>query len=239
MPVGELPILEIVIRQLVHYGFRDITITVGHLGHLIVAVIGDGARLGARVDYFWELEPRGTIGALGQLENLRERLLVMNGDLLTDFDYREFWQAHEKACASLSVGICYKEIPVSLGVLELSPSRQVVGFREKPVLSFPCSMGIYVLEPDILRLIPATGMFGFDDLMAMCLEQGIYVRAYHFEGLWLDIGRPEDYANASKLFYEYRTRLFPQDLPHTNRVGHGGHENTADRVVDTLRGIPT
>jgi NDP-sugar pyrophosphorylase family protein len=219
MPIGEFPVLEIVLRQLVHHGFPEITITVGHLGHLIMAVIGDGARLGAHIDYLWEAEPRGTIGALSQLEDPGGPLLVMNGDLLTDFDYGEFWEAHDTAGARLSVAICYKEVAVSLGVLELSANREIVGFREKPVLAFPCSMGIYILEPDILRLIPDSGIFGFDDLMATCLEQGILVRAHPFGGLWLDIGRPEDYANASKLFHENRARLFPQQKHSTNGLG--------------------
>lgn len=218
MPIGELPVLEIVIQQLVHYGFRDVTITVGHLGHLIMAVIGDGARLGAKIHYVREDEPRGTLGGLSRLGDPKGPLLVMNGDLLTDFDYREFWEAHEGGGAPVSVGVYYKEVPISLGVFELSATKQVVGFREKPVLSFPCSMGIYLLEPDILRLIPDAGTFGFDDLMAICLRDGLAVRAHPFDGLWLDIGRPEDHANATKLFHEHRARLCPEPRPMRNGV---------------------
>jgi len=209
MPIVDYPILEIVVHQLVHYGFRDITITVGHLGHLIVAVLGDGARLGARIEYMWEDEPRGTLGALSQLEDLDEPLLVMNGDLLTDFHYREFMDGHLLHGASLSVGVYHKRVPVSLGVLDLDDNNWAIGFREKPVLSFPCSMGIYAIEPELLRLIPDSGVYGFDNLMATCLAEGIAVRAHPFEGLWLDIGRPEDYTGASKLFIENRRRLMP------------------------------
>jgi NDP-sugar pyrophosphorylase family protein len=210
MPIGDAPILEIVVRQLVHFGFRDITITVGHLGHLIMAVLGDGSRWGARIDYAGEDKPRGTIGALSALQRLDEPVLVMNGDLLTDFNFRAFMDAHLAERTPLSVGVYNKRIPVSLGVLDLDANHRAVGFREKPVLSFPCSMGIYALTPGLVRMIPRTGVFGFDDLMAMCLGQKIAVRAHPFDGLWLDIGRPEDYSDAAALFEEHRARFLPQ-----------------------------
>src|SRR5262245_55703162 len=141
MPIGDAPILEIVVRQLVHHGFPEITITVGHLGHLIMAVLGDGSRWGARIDYAYENQPRGTIGALSALERIDGPVLVMNGDLLTDFNFGDFMAAHRAGGTQLSVGVCHKSIPISLGVLELNADLQVAGFREKPVLSFPCSMG--------------------------------------------------------------------------------------------------
>jgi mannose-1-phosphate guanylyltransferase len=92
----------------------------------------------------------------------------------------------------------------------LHEGRRVVGFREKPVLSFHCSMGIYAFDPALLDLIPQTGMFGFDDLMAVCLRKQIDIRAHSFQGIWLDIGRPEDYASASELFHKHRGRLCPE-----------------------------
>src|SRR5205823_13724895 len=125
------------------YGFRDITITVGHLGHLIMAVLGDGSRWGAKIDYAYETQPRGTIGALSALERVDDTVLVMNGDLLTDFNFREFMDAHHAGREPLSVGVYNKKVPISLGVLDLNEHFRAVGFREKPVLSFPCSMVIY------------------------------------------------------------------------------------------------
>lgn len=214
MPIDDLPVLEIVIRQLVHHGFRRITITVGHLGHLIMAVIGDGSHFGAKVEYLWEDEPRGTIGAVSQLPNRDEPLIVMNGDLLTDFDYAKFWSAHRASSCGLSVGVYYKPMPISLGVLDLDDNHQVTGFREKPVLSFPCSMGIYALEPEVLQMVPDQGIFGFDDLMALCLDREIPVSGHPFHGLWLDIGRPEDYSAASQLFLKHRERLLPAEENH-------------------------
>jgi NDP-sugar pyrophosphorylase family protein len=210
MPIEEIPILEIVVRQLVHYGFRDLTITIGHLGHLIMAVLGDGSRFGARIDYLRENKPRGTIGALSGLRDVNGPILVMNGDLLTDFDFRDFLDTHLAGTTDLSVGTYNKKFPVSLGVLDLDENNNAVGFREKPVLTFPCSMGIYAINPRLLPLIPRTGMFGFDDLMALCLARRIAVRAQPFDGLWLDIGRPEDYASAGDLFRQHRDRFLPR-----------------------------
>jgi mannose-1-phosphate guanylyltransferase len=209
MPVDKYAILEIVIRQLVHHGFPRITITLGHLGHLIVAVIGDGSRWGAEVDYTWEDEPRGTVGAVHQVRGLTEPFLVMNGDLLTDFDFRKFLDAHRDSRVELSIGVYLKQVPVSLGVLELDEGDRIVGFREKSLVSFPCSMGIYAFTPELLRLIPSAGVFGFDDLIARCLAQRVSMRAHLFNGLWLDIGRHEDYASATELFAQNRARLFP------------------------------
>ncbi len=209
MPIGDYPVLEIVIRQLVHFGFENITIAVGHLGHLIRAVIGDGSRWGANVNYMEEDEPRGTMGSLSRLDSPEEPILVMNGDLLTDIDYSRLFESHVRSDASLTVGVYNKRVPISLGVLDLDPTHRVVGFREKPVLTFPCSMGVYILEPELVRSIPHEGIFGFDDLMALCLQNGIPTNAYPFDGLWLDIGRPEDHADAAQVFSSNEGRFLP------------------------------
>ena len=213
MPVDERPILEIMIRQLVSQGFDRITITLGYLGALIMAVLGDGRRLGANIEYVHETDPRGTIGAVRLVEKLDEPFLVMNGDLLTDFDYRELMDAHLEEGAHLSVGVYQKSVPISLGVFDLAQGNRIVGFREKPTIALPCSMGIYAFDPRLLELIPPIGNFGFDDLMNACLVRDIHVRAHVFDGIWLDIGRPEDYASATHLFHEYRSRLLPEERP--------------------------
>jgi NDP-sugar pyrophosphorylase family protein len=213
MPVEERPILEIMIRQLVGQGFDRITITLGYLGALIMAVVGDGRRLGAVIEYVHESDPRGTIGAVRLVEELDEPFLVMNGDLLTDFDYRDFMDVHLAEGADLSVGVYQKSVPISLGVFDLGKGNRIVGFREKPTIALPCSMGIYAFDPKLLELIPRSGNFGFDDLMRVCLERDVHMRAHMFNGIWLDIGRPEDYASATHLLQEFRDRLLPDEQP--------------------------
>ncbi|MBU4461353.1 MAG: NTP transferase domain-containing protein [Verrucomicrobia bacterium] len=209
LPVGDLSILEVVIRQLVHQGFDRITITVGHLAHLIRAVIGDGSQWGASIDYVVEDEPRGTIGAARQVPDLDGPFLVMNGDLLTDFNYRSFMEEHVRSDCMVSIGVYHKRVAISLGVFDLDAGGRITGFHEKPTYDFPCSMGIYAFDPRVLPRIPEKGFFGFDDLMRLCLAEGIPVRASVFNGLWLDIGRPDDYAQATAIFEQHRARLLP------------------------------
>lgn len=219
VPVGDQPVLEIMVRQFVSCGLRRITVTLGHLGHLITAVIGNGERLGAEVDYVWEEEPRGTIGAVTLVDGLDAPFIVANGDLLTDFDYRSFLREHCASGAPLSVGTYHKKVQVSLGVFELDVGRRITGFREKPTLSLPCSMGIYAVDPSMLSYIPRDRNFGFDDLMAVCLERDLPVRAHVFEGHWLDIGRAEDHAAATETFEAHRDRfLRPTESVHSVRA---------------------
>jgi len=202
MPVGEMPILEIVIRQLAADGFHDITITVGHLAHLIRAFFGDGSAFGVKIDYVVEDKPLGTIGALSRVPGLDRPFLVMNGDLLTDIEYRRFFEEHLASGAPMTVAVYNKRVPISLGVIEYDDCHQVVGFSEKPVKDFWVSMGVYAMSPAMLGQIPRDTHFGFDDLMAKTLREKTPVRVAPFEGLWLDIGRHEDYEEATRIFEE-------------------------------------
>ncbi len=207
MPVAEMPILEVVIRQLARHGFSGITITVGHLAHLIEAFFGDGSAFGVRVDYLLEEQPLGTIGAISMVPGLDEPFLVMNGDLLTDVDYGRFYKEHVASGAPMSVAVYEKEVPISLGVIEFDADHRIVGFAEKPVKRFPVSMGVYAMSPEMLDHIPTGEHFGFDDLMAKVIRENIAVRAVEFDGIWLDIGRHEDYDGATRMFEENRERF--------------------------------
>jgi len=210
MPVGERPILDIVLRQLKRYGFCRITISVGHLAELIMAFFDNGSRWGLDIDYAIEDEPLGTMGPLSQIRGLTEPFIVMNGDLLTDVDYRDLYESHLKSDAVLTVATYQKPVDISLGVLEVDQDSRVIGFREKPTLTFTVSMGIYVLSPSLLSVIPKGRHFGFDDLMYALLASKATIRSYRHTGLWLDIGRREDYDNATEVFEKNRDRLLPE-----------------------------
>jgi NDP-sugar pyrophosphorylase family protein len=210
MPVGERPILDIVLRQLKRHGFNRITISVGHLAELIMAFFADGARWGLKINYAIEEEPLGTMGPLSQIEGLNEPFIVMNGDLLTDINYRDLYDFHCRGDASLTVATYQKPVDISLGVLDVDQNNRVAGFREKPSLMFNVSMGIYVLSPSILELIPKGRHFGFDDLMYAMLASKTPVQTYRHSGLWLDIGRREDYDDATEVFEANRSRLLPE-----------------------------
>lgn len=203
MPVGDQPIIEIVIRQLVEQGFERITITVGHLANLIRAVIADREPWGAEITFVQEHVPLGTIGPITLLDDLDEPFLVMNGDVLTDFDAGAFLRSHAETSARLSVATYRKVVSISLGVFDLDHDGRVNGFREKPTIELPCSMGIYALSPELVTLIPRRHHFGFDDLMALCLERDLAIRTQHHDGVWLDIGRHEDYEAATELYLQH------------------------------------
>jgi NDP-sugar pyrophosphorylase family protein len=209
MPVAEMPILEIVVRQLKHFGGDHITITTGHLAHLIRAFFGDGSAFGVPIDYVREDKPLGTIGALSLVDRLDRPFLVMNGDLLTDIDYAAFYRRHIESGSPLTVSVYNKVVPVSLGVIEYDDTQHIQAFHEKPTKVFPVSMGIYAMSPAMLEHIPADTHFGFDDLMDCVLRENLPARVDPFDGLWLDIGRHEDYEEATRVFEENRERFLP------------------------------
>ena len=208
VPIGdEGPVLEIVLRQLAQQGFSRITIAIGHLGALIEAVVGDGARLGVEADYALEAKPLSTIGpVVAILDRLPEHFLVLNGDILTDLNYADLLDAHVSAGAPLTIGTYRRRVPVDFGVLELD-GDEVVGFREKPTLDYVVSMGVYGLSRKTLAAYPVGQPFGFDQLVLDLLARGLHPHAYPFDGYWLDIGRPEDYERANRDFPGMR-RLF-------------------------------
>ena len=200
VPIGGMPILEIVIRQMAAAGFAEFHITIGYLGEMIRWCIGDGRKWGVRVHYWEETEPLGTMGPLRRIEGLGGPFMVLNGDLLTNFDFYKFCEFHLEGQSDLTVATYQKPVQVSLGVLDALPNGRVVGFREKPVFKYSCSMGIYGLSPIALSLIPENEFFGFDDLMHRMLDEERPVMSYPFDGEWLDIGRPEDLAIACERF---------------------------------------
>lgn len=209
MPVGEMPILEIVIRQLQYYGFRNIVISVGHLAELISTFFGDGSKWQMNIRYVIEDKPLGTIGPLRLIEGLDRPFIVMNGDLLTDINFASLYAYHLEGKQQATVATTMKKVQISLGVLDVDADRRLVGFREKPVHTYTASMGIYVYDPSIIRMIAPETHYGFDNLMLDMLAGDQMVRVYPFDGLWLDIGRHEDYEQASNEFERHRERFLP------------------------------
>lgn len=209
MPIGDMPILEIVLRQLRHYGFRDVVISVGHLAELLRAFFADGSRWGLKIRYVSEDEPLGTMGPLRLIDGLMRPFMVMNGDLLTDIDYAALYAHHLGHGGEATVSVIPRQVQISLGVLDYDTECRLVGFREKPTTTYAASMGIYVFNPSILDLIPSGRYYGFDNLMLDMLAAGRSVHVRPFDGLWLDIGRPEDYAIANETILKHRDRFLP------------------------------
>ncbi len=207
MPLGGVPVIEVMLKWLRRNGTEQAYITTGYLGHLIKALCGDGSQWNMNIDYSIEPEPLGTVGALTLLkQQLTETFYVMNGDLLTDLDLHAFRDFHRQHGGMLSVATTLKTVKVDLGVLELSGDT-VSAFSEKPVLEYTVSMGVYCMEPDVLELIPSGIPYGFDDLMHQMLDKNLPVHVYKHNGLWMDIGRPEDFQKAQESCENYEQRM--------------------------------
>ena len=213
MPVGERPILDIVMRQLAHAGFDRVTIATGYLAELIEAFFGDGARYGIPIDYFREDEPLGTVGALSLIDGLDEDFLVMNGDVLTDLDYRALLDEHRSGGQIATISAHTRQVEISLGVLRCESGQdrdKVTGYIEKPTLTYEVSMGVYCFAPRVRDFIPAGDRLDFPDLVLRLIAAGETVRARRSDDHWLDIGRIDDYETAQDDFDRLRHRFLPE-----------------------------
>ncbi|CAN5434399.1 sugar phosphate nucleotidyltransferase [soil metagenome] len=200
VPVGDRPVLELIIRQLGRRGFREIDLCVGHLGNLIRAYFDEGSGVpgGVSLRYVWEDEPLGTAGALHLIEEPTEPFLVMNGDILTTLDYRSLMRFHNAHDAALTIASHRQDVPISLGVIE-SQNGVVTDYIEKPTLKYEVSMGVYVYSPRALEHIPP-GPFDFPDVVLALIDAGEAVRTYQFEGEWFDIGTAGEHERALSRF---------------------------------------
>jgi NDP-mannose synthase len=207
MPIGDMPILEIVIRQLKKHGFTKIVLAVGHLAGLIEAYFGDGSKWGVDITYSREDEPLGTAGPIALLNDLDENFLVMNGDLLTNIDYSDLMLHHLEKGALSTVSIYSKEVPINLGVLELNKDGKIVNYIEKPTLKYKVSMGIYVFNKNILNYIDHGKYLDLPDLIKTLIQKDKNVSGYMFEGYWMDIGRHEDYSKVLEEFESMKDQL--------------------------------
>jgi NDP-mannose synthase len=205
VPVGDLPILEIIIRQLAAAGISSITLTLGYLGELIRAFFASRKSLTSLIDidFVQEEKPTGTAASLTLVPGLTETFLVMNGDVLTDLDYNRLIESHRASGAILTIGTYCKRVDVDMGVLQLDPGgTRVCGYSEKPHFIYPVSMGVYVYEPAALRYIPVDEYFDFPSLVQKLLAAGEPVSYQVHDGIWLDLGRPEDLARGQEVFDE-------------------------------------
>jgi NDP-mannose synthase len=208
MPVGSQPVLELLLTWLRRNGSRDVYITTGYLGHLIRTVCGDGRQWDLRIRYTEEPKPLGTVGALTLLkDHIDSTFLVVNGDVLTDLNLNAFTTFHRSHGGLLSIAVARREVRLDFGVIEQSAGR-VISFREKPVFDHVVSMGIYCMQPNVLDLIPHGIAFGFDDLMYCMLGKKLPVHTYLHEGMWLDIGRVEDFQRAQESVLDERSLAF-------------------------------
>ena len=202
VPIGRYSILEVLIRQLKHFGFNKIIITVNHQAELIESYFRDGTQYSVDITYSRESKRLGTMGPLKGIGGLPPEFLVANGDILTDLDFREFADNHNSSQTLLTVGTYKKTHSVAYGVIESNSEGKIVGFEEKPNLVIDVSMGIYMMNRDILTYFAKDEFYGFDDLLLGLISEKKTVLTYQHNGYWRDLGTPDDYQLANDEFPE-------------------------------------
>jgi NDP-sugar pyrophosphorylase family protein len=199
VPVGDYPIIELVVRQLKAHGFKEIIVSTGHLAELIEAYCGDGKRWGLKIRYVREDKPLSTAGALKLIKGLKSDFLTINGDVLTTLDFKKLFAYHSKRGADATIAVCRRKRTVDFGVIGLDGKDALVSYTEKPAYEYLVSMGVNVFDRRVLSLIKKDEAIGIPELIARLREHGKTVLGFRNAAEWLDIGRPEDYETAQQL----------------------------------------
>lgn len=215
LPLGDVPIVEVVIRQLAAAGFGRVVLTLGHMAPVFSLLLGDGKRLGVTIEYCYENSPLGTAGPLRLIEHLSDPFLVMNGDLLTTLDFRDMVERHRASGAAATIATSQRQVHVDYGVVETDDGGRLAAYREKPTIGYQVSMGINVLSREAISFIPEDGPFDMPSLMLRLAEAGRTVACHATTCYWQDIGRFDDYQRASEDFTADPSRFLAGPLPGT------------------------
>jgi NDP-mannose synthase len=209
MPVADVPVLEHILHQLKATGFGHVTLAVGHLASLVQACIGDGRRFGLTIDYVQEHVPLGTAGPLRLLHaQLPPHVLVMNADVLCNVPFDQLMATHQQSGAIVTVATYHRKTQIPFGVLNLN-GNHITGFTEKPHISHQVSMGVYAVSQHITRYITPNTLFGFDHLLASLLADNQPVKAFPFDGYWMDMGCVAHYEQVQEDMAKNPTLLHP------------------------------
>lgn len=210
MPIGNYPILEVIIRQLIGNGFDHITMAVNHQAEIIQAFFGDGSKWGIKIDYSLEDKPLSTMAPLRLIPDLPDNFLVMNGDVLTDLNFGQFYDTHVSGQEIFTVGAFVREQVNQYGVLIKDGEGYLTDFHEKPKVTYEVSMGVYMLSKRVMEYIPEGRAYGFDHLMLDLIKGGDPAKVHPYQGYWLDIGRPDDYMRAIEEFEKMQDMFLPE-----------------------------
>lgn len=202
LKIGGKPILETVIDLLKTFGFSDFTLSVHYLKERIIDYFGDGRSRGVRIDYLIEESPLDTAGALGLLQLSDDMpFLVMNGDIYTDLDFGALLEEHQSS--GVDATMCVREFAyrIPFGVVRQGTDGMISGIDEKPSVSHLVNAGIYVFNPDVLSCVPPNTPFPMTGLFEEIIRKGKTARSHMIEGLWIDVGRNEDFERAETLLH--------------------------------------
>lgn len=196
VPLGDVPMIDIILSSLHDQGFRRVHISVNHLGHLIEEHLGDGSAHDLEITYLHEPAPLGTAGALAQLAGeMAEPFVVMNSDLLTQVDMRRLLSFHLRTPADGTIGVREYGFEIPFGVVRRE-GEQVVALAEKPYHHELVNAGIYVLTPGALALLEQDAYCDMPTLLSRMMEAEQTVKAFEIHEDWIDVGRPEDLERA-------------------------------------------
>lgn len=197
LPLGDRPLLEVIMKQLRESGIRRVHVSTHYKGDAITQHFGNGAAFGLSIAYVNEQRPLGTAGALGLMATPEEPLLVINGDVVTRLDFRAMLDFHTHHHADMTVAVRQHEHRVPFGVVKTSGVR-ITSIVEKPVTKYFINAGIYLLSTDACRRIPAGEHYDMTDLIAELLADGRCVVGFPVREYWKDIGQIADYQQAQQ-----------------------------------------
>lgn len=209
VPLGDTPVLEIILRQLASAGFSSVTLATNHQSEIVAAFCGDGSKWNLDIQYSKETTPLGTMGPLKHMRDLPESFVVMNGDVLTDLDFGQFVDDHVASGNHFSIAATRREVKSDYGILECDNSSRLIGFEEKPSTQILVSMGVYGMSRSALQFVPENTPFGFDDLMYTFIDNKVFPRVVVHEGRWHDIGQPDDCERAGQDFMQNSNLFLP------------------------------
>ena len=208
LPIGNIPILEVILRQLSIYGFRHVTIASGYLSEIIRAYLHDRNKYQLKIDFSVEKTPLGTVGPLSLIQDLNDTFLVINGDILTTLNYSKPVKFHKDNKVILTAAVNKRDIKIDFGVVELSEDSEITKHIEKPTIDYWVGMGICVCEPGVLKYIDKDKKFDFPDLFKRLISKREKVIGYLSDDYWLDIGRAEDYKKAIEDYNKMEEQFF-------------------------------
>lgn len=209
LPVGDYPILEIILRQLKQADFKEVILAVGYMSHLFESIFQQGERFGLKIRYSFEEKPLGTAGPISlALDRLEDDFMVMNGDLLTTLNFRNLFDFHKQKAAAATIGLYEREVKIDFGVIETNEENRLIHYTEKPAFRFDVSMGINVLHKESVQpYLESREQLDLPDLMLKLIENDLPVYCYREKCYWLDMGRLDDYEAATEVF-ESRKKEF-------------------------------
>jgi dTDP-glucose pyrophosphorylase len=199
LKVGGKPIIEYNIDRLKQVGIKNINLSIRYLGEQLEDYFGNGSDKNLNITYVKEDQPLGTIGAILLCEKFEhEDIIVMNSDLLTNIDFKDFYNMYKNSGANMAVAATSYHVDIPYAVLETDKNNQVTSLKEKPKYTYYSNAGIYILNKSILKMIPKNMFYDITDLMDKILEMNLKLITYPINGYWLDIGKPEDFKKAQE-----------------------------------------